>query len=145
MEALLGGENENDLEQEDEVEEEAEEEDPMADGEDAIMGVGGRKGNAKKMNRLRRLHRTLFFARQLQMPDWMLAMPDDLAASWLLLVRPEGDRCLLLSDSGRVEVRRKNGYVLERFQDSRLPSGLTVLDVVCMETPLETEKPSMQV
>lgn len=108
------------------------------------MDCEQRDAGRKKLHRLRRLHRTLFFARQLQVPDWLLQVPEDLTDDWLLLVRPAGDRCLLLSDSGRVEVRRKNGYVLERFQDSRLPSGLTVLDVVCMESPSEPEKHCMQ-
>mmetsp|Transcript_95165 Transcript_95165/g.297599 ORF Transcript_95165/g.297599 Transcript_95165/m.297599 type:complete len:476 (+) Transcript_95165:73-1500(+) len=105
------------------------------DDADAMVDTdaAARKAHGKKMRRLRRLHRTLFFARQLQVPDWMCEVPEDLASSWLLLVKPEGDRCLLLSDGGRVEVRRKNGYVLERFSDSRLPRGLTILDVVCME------------
>jgi len=130
MEALLGGDQQNDVEEEVEVEEECEEEEEG--GGDAEMGDDRRRRN-RRMTRLRRLHRTLFFARQLQVPDWMLAVPEDLAASWLMLVRPEGDRCLFLSDGGRVEVRRKNGYVLERFTDSRMPRGLTILDVVCIE------------
>merc|ERR1719451_291294 len=53
-----------------------------------------------------------------------------------MMVRPEGDRCLLFShDGGRVEIRRKNGYVHERYTDARMPKGLTILDVVCVESP----------
>lgn len=125
MEALIGS-KENDLEEVVEVPD---------DEDDGDMDIDGGYQKGKKMNRLRRLHRTLFFARQLQVPDWMLAPPSDLADSWLVLAKPEGDRCLLLSDGGRVEVRKKNGYVLERYSDSRLPRGLTILDVVAIEAP----------
>jgi len=134
IEALLGDQL-NDLDREVDVEED---EDEDADGacEVADAEMAGSQVCGQKRRRLRRLHRTLFFARQLQVPDWMLEAPEDLATSWLLLVRPEGDRCLLLSDGGQVEVRRKNGYVLERYVDSRMPRGLTILDTVCIEGPL---------
>eukprot|EP00927_Polykrikos_kofoidii_P051079 TRINITY_DN44896_c0_g1_i1.p1 TRINITY_DN44896_c0_g1~~TRINITY_DN44896_c0_g1_i1.p1 ORF type:complete len:489 (+),score=81.69 TRINITY_DN44896_c0_g1_i1:153-1619(+) len=88
-----------------------------------------------KCQRLRRLHRTCFFARQMQMPDWMTEVPTDLATSWLLLLKPEGDRCLLLSDGGKVQILRKNGQLHEKYHDSRLPRGLTILEVVCVEGP----------
>ena len=136
MEALLGGNSQNDLEEEVEIPEE-DDEDIIESGD---MDMDGGYGQGRKMQRLRRLHRTLFFARQLQMPDWMLVPPNDLAQSWLVLAKPEGERCLLLSDGGRVEVRKKNGYVLERYSDSRLPRGLTVLDVVCIEGPAKIQE-----
>jgi len=127
MESLLN-EEVNDVEHEVEVED-FEEEDA-----DAMVDVDAdQKSAGRRMRRLRRLHRTLFFARQFQVPDWMVEIPTDLEGNWLLQVRPEGDRCLLLSDGGRVEVRRKNGFVLERYSDSRMPRGLTILDVVCIE------------
>mmetsp|Transcript_39065 Transcript_39065/g.48406 ORF Transcript_39065/g.48406 Transcript_39065/m.48406 type:complete len:468 (-) Transcript_39065:248-1651(-) len=132
MEALLGGNSQNDLEEEVEIPEE-DEDGETGDIDD--MDMDGGYGHGKKMQRLRRLHRTLFFARQLQVPDWMLSPPTDLAQSWLVLAKPEGERCLLLSEGGRVEVRKKNGYVLERYTDSRLPRGLTILDVVSIEGP----------
>lgn len=106
-----------------------------ADAADATMGQDGRQAGAKRAQRLRKLHRSLFFARQFQMPDWMTEVPEDLATNWLVMVRPEGERCLLLSDGGRVQVRRKNGFIHERFTDSRLPRGLTILDVVCIDGP----------
>lgn len=136
MEALLR-QDENDVEAKVEIEDELDEEGEDAGGAcgdmDMVDSKGGKHGD--KMRRLRSLNRTLFFARQLQIPDWMVEVPADLGSSWLLAVKPEGERCLLLSEGGRVEVRRKNGYVLERYVDSRLPQGLTVLDVVCIEGP----------
>ena len=104
------------------------------------MDMDGGYAHGKKMQRLRRLHRTLFFARQMQIPDWMLVPPQDLAESWLVLAKPEGDRCLLLSEGGRVQVRQKNGHILEKFTDSRFPRGLTILDAVCIEGP-QPQKP----
>merc|ERR1719197_2049529 len=106
--------------------------------------VSGRKHRGNKMRRLRRMQRTMFFARQMQAPDWMTEVPADLSTSWMMMVRPEGDRCLLLSDGGRVEIRRKNGYVHERYTDSRMPKGLTVLDVVCVESPPDAAAAAME-
>ena len=123
-----------------EVEIQDDDDDEVADpSTDMDMGDGYAQG--KKMQRLRRLHRTLFFARQMQIPDWMLVPPQDLAESWLVLAKPEGDRCLLLSDGGHVHVRQKNGHILEKFTDSRFPRGLTILDAVCIEPP-QTKKPA---
>merc|ERR1719197_2140158 len=99
--------------------------------------VSGRKHRGNKMRRLRRMQRTMFFARQMQAPDWMTEVPADLSTSWMMMVRPEGDRVLLLSDGGRVEIRRKNGYVMERYTDSRMPRGLTMLDCICVEKPAD--------
>lgn len=139
MEALLCS-HDNDVEAEVEVEDEDDDaaEEKMVDAEadaDADM-VGKRRHNGNKMKRLRRLNRTMFFARQMQAPDWMIDVPSDLSTAWMMMVRPEGDRCLLFShDGGRVEIRRKNGYVHERYTDARMPKGLTILDVVCVESP----------
>jgi len=141
MEALLGSQ-ENDLEAT--VQVEAADEDledvpgMMPDADTEMDSRPNGRNNQSKLYRIRQLTRTLFFARQLQNPDWMVQPPDDLSTSWLVVLRPEGDRCLLLSNGGRVEVRRKNGYVLERYTDSRMPAGLTILDVVCMEGLSET-------
>mmetsp|Transcript_58719 Transcript_58719/g.137016 ORF Transcript_58719/g.137016 Transcript_58719/m.137016 type:complete len:479 (-) Transcript_58719:137-1573(-) len=128
MEALLGSEGTIDADAEVEVEEEGEDDDTMDVSAD-------RHPSGKKSRRLRQLQRTLFFARQLQVPDWPVAMPEDLSTNWLVLLRPEGERCLLLSEGGKVEIRQKNGHVSERYMDSRLPKGLTILDVVAVDGP----------
>lgn len=129
METLLAeeGQDEGEVEVEDDE-----------DDEDADMAPSSNKISGKKMRRLRMLHKTLFFARQLQIPDWLLDMPPDLVSSWLVQVRPEGDRFLLLSDGGSVQVRRKNGHLLERYRDARFPHGLTILDVIAVEPPQVT-------
>jgi len=143
MDALLSTEV-NDVEEEVEVEDDDDDEAAMLDaGGDSIGGDEmdvEKKAAGKKMKSLRKLHRTLFFSRQLQVPDQMIEVPEDLP-SWLMSVRPEGERCLLLSEGGRVEVRRKNGYVHERYSDSRLPRGLTILDCVCIEEEPGVEEP----
>mmetsp|Transcript_65312 Transcript_65312/g.156126 ORF Transcript_65312/g.156126 Transcript_65312/m.156126 type:complete len:489 (+) Transcript_65312:88-1554(+) len=129
MEALLTSETGGN----DAVEVEVEVDD---DEEDESMDVcGDRKAAGEKKRRLVQLQRTLFFSKQLQMPDWPLEFPSDLAENWLAMLRPEGERCLLLSDGGQVEVRRKNGSVAERYLDTRFPKGLTILDVVAMDRP----------
>lgn len=145
MEALLGDSEANDLEQqvefEDDVDDDAVDGEAMVDdGSGAVDDVdmaltsAQRRDRARKLRRLRRLHRTIFFARQLQVPDWMVEVPEDLSSNWLVLVRPEGERCLLLSNDGRVEVRRKNGLRQDRYTDCRMPKGLTILEVVCIES-----------
>lgn len=145
MEALIG-DQENDLEQEVEIESDEDElEEKVADDQDADMGSPARHKDNNKMRRLRKLTRTLFFARQMQAPDWMIEVPSDLSTNWMMMVRPEGDRVLLLSDGGRVEIRRKNGYVMERYTDSRMPRGLTMLDCICVEKPADaTSVPEAQ-
>jgi len=132
MQSLLAGDGGKDGDEEVEVSDDDDEEEEDID----MQG----RGNGKKMRRLRMLHKNLWFARQLQNPDWLLEMPQDLTSSWLVQVRPEGDRCLLLSNDGCVMVRRKNGTVLERYKDCRFPQGLTVLDVVCMDSEEDKER-----
>eukprot|EP00405_Crypthecodinium_cohnii_P025833 CAMPEP_0206492032 /NCGR_PEP_ID=MMETSP0324_2-20121206/45632_1 /ASSEMBLY_ACC=CAM_ASM_000836 /TAXON_ID=2866 /ORGANISM="Crypthecodinium cohnii, Strain Seligo" /LENGTH=557 /DNA_ID=CAMNT_0053973901 /DNA_START=66 /DNA_END=1739 /DNA_ORIENTATION=+ len=137
MAALLGSAEGNGNDGDDE-EVEIQEED-VEDAEMDIDSGSNHTNKGKKMQRLRKLHRTLFFARQFQMPDWMLDPPADLTINWLVQVKPEGDRCLLLSDGGSVQIRRKNGHILEHYTDTRFPRGLTILDVVCLESLQETQ------
>lgn len=105
--------------------------------EDADMKTGGRS-----KRHLRRIRRWAFFARMPMVPDWMIAVPEDLAANWMMFVRPEGERCLLMSDdkSSKIQVRRRNGRVLEVFQDPRFPRGQTIVDAVCVETGMDTKQ-----
>ena len=36
-------------------------------------------------------------AQQLMVPEWMTDIPPDLPSSWLVMPRPEGKRCLVIS------------------------------------------------
>jgi snurportin-1 len=38
-----------------------------------------------------------YFAHQLMVPEWMTDIPPDLPSSWLVMPRPEGKRCLVIS------------------------------------------------
>jgi len=58
----------------------------------------------------------------LMLPEWMSDVPADVARSWLMLPRPAGQRCLVVSANGQTTARRRNGAVLARFP-SALPGG----------------------
>lgn len=146
VDSLLGGEVVDEAKKCVDIESESDSDDELPDTEmqteGAATGADDFSATVRKKRgkRQRRVGRDLYFARQLQVPDWMTEVPPDLASSWLLMVRPDGDRHLLLSESGHVEVRRKNGHVVERYTDTRLPDGLTILDVVCVKPPRDTGK-----
>jgi snurportin-1 len=61
-------------------------------------------------------------ANALALPEWMSEVPEDLARSWLVVPRPAGQRCLVVSARGQTTARRRNGSVLARFS-SALPGG----------------------
>lgn len=62
------------------------------------------------------------YANALMLPEWMAGVPDDLARAWLMLPRPAGQRCLVVSARGQTTARRRNGAVLAHFP-SALPGG----------------------
>lgn len=78
-----------------------------------------------------------FWANQMMIPEWMIEIPSDLSHSWLVMPRPEGQRCLVIAERGLTVARRRNGIVRDRFESS-LPGGgqssrmnaKTVLDCV---------------
>ncbi|KAG8459582.1 hypothetical protein KFE25_000938 [Diacronema lutheri] len=61
-------------------------------------------------------------ANALMLPEWMAEVPEDLARSWMVLPRPAGQRCLVVSARGQTTARRRNGAVLAHFP-SALPGG----------------------
>lgn len=63
-----------------------------------------------------------YFARQLMQPEWMSDIPQDLGSSWLVMPRPEGKRCLVISTGNYTYARSRTGALLLRFP-SKLPGG----------------------
>jgi hypothetical protein len=59
---------------------------------------------------------------ELMVPEWMTEPPASLATEWLVVPRPEGKRCVLVSSGGRTVSRGRNGKVMHRFR-SGLPGG----------------------
>jgi snurportin-1 len=55
-------------------------------------------------------------------PEWLLAVPVDLAASYYVLPRPEGKRALVVACNGKTVSRLRNGRRLHHFP-SALPGG----------------------
>lgn len=62
------------------------------------------------------------YANALMSPEWMADVPDDIARAWLMMPRPAGQRCLVVSARGQTTARRRNGSVLAHFP-SALPGG----------------------
>ena len=77
------------------------------------------------------------FANELQFPDWMIEAPADLGSNWLVQLRPEGKRVILIIKEGRVSIRSKQGKLLTRnlfVEPGLLPFGLTILDCIIPDT-----------
>lgn len=99
--------------------------------EDDIVEV---EMTSKKSERKRRkIRRWQYFARQFMIADWFIDAPANLDSEWLVYMRPEGDRCMLFSDSGRTVIQRKNGRACKKFFDERFPRGETILDGVLVD------------
>lgn len=90
---------------------------------DEATAFANARGDSRARKRARRsVAARRRFARQMQLPDWMTAVPADLSSAWFVLPRPEGTRCLVVSAGGRTVSRKRNGCVLHRF-NSALPHG----------------------
>ena len=63
-----------------------------------------------------------YYKQQFMHPEWLVDIPPDLAASWLVMPRPEGDRCLVIAARGKTTARLRNGRVKAVFP-SQLPGG----------------------
>lgn len=63
-----------------------------------------------------------FWAAQLMIPEWLTEIPGDLHGRWLVMPRPQGTRCLLVSSRARTCAVARNGRVLQAFA-SALPGG----------------------
>ncbi len=62
------------------------------------------------------------YADLLAIPEYMVEIPPDLKENWLIVPKPEGVRCLVISSNGITTSRKKNGKILAKFQ-SLLPDG----------------------
>ena len=56
------------------------------------------------------------------MSEWLVEVPEDLAAKWLLILCPEGRRNLVIAANGTTKVFSKNGMMMKSFP-SNLPGG----------------------
>ncbi|KAG2451618.1 hypothetical protein HYH02_003399 [Chlamydomonas schloesseri] len=62
------------------------------------------------------------YGNELMQPEWMTDVPADLGSNWLVMPRPEGMRCLLVTARGRTVSWLRNGAPLHRFHCA-LPGG----------------------
>ena len=80
-------------------------------------GNKGRKPEALKDWKRRR-----DFSATLCVPEWMVEIPSNLEADWLLIPRPEGKRFILTSKRGKTTLRSLNGYA--KHIKSNLPGSM---------------------
>ncbi|KAB5565929.1 hypothetical protein PHYPO_G00247150 [Pangasianodon hypophthalmus] len=62
------------------------------------------------------------YANQLMLSEWLVDVPADLSADWLLVVCPVGKRSLIVASKGSTSSYTKSGYCVNRFP-SLLPGG----------------------
>lgn len=86
---------------------------------DNEKGARGRKPEAIKDWKRRRE-----FSATLCVPEWMVEIPSNLEADWLLIPRPEGKRFILTSKRGKTTLRSLNGYA--KHAKSNLPGSMWI-------------------
>ncbi|KAK9915988.1 hypothetical protein WJX75_007001 [Coccomyxa subellipsoidea] len=63
-----------------------------------------------------------FFSNQLMQHEWLTDIPGDLASNWVVMPRPEGQRCLVIASHQHTVSRTRSGSILHSFP-SPLPGG----------------------
>ena len=95
--------------------------------------------NPRTKIRPRRLRKS--YKNQLMMSEWLVEVPEDLAAKWLMILCPEGRRNLVIAAHGSTKVFSKSGKQMKSFP-SNLPGGnrqqrkkvaYTILDCIYSE------------
>eukprot|EP00922_Rhytidocystis_sp_ex-Travisia-forbesii_P045624 GHVS01068070.1.p1 GENE.GHVS01068070.1~~GHVS01068070.1.p1 ORF type:complete len:501 (+),score=98.29 GHVS01068070.1:1217-2719(+) len=83
-----------------------------------------------------------FYSKQLIICDWIVGenLPSDLGTEWMVYLRPEGKRCLVVSSRGSVKVRDKCGALMREVPGTQkaamarfLNNGLTVFECVMVQ------------
>eukprot|EP00750_Incisomonas_marina_P001517 INCI11299.1.p1 GENE.INCI11299.1~~INCI11299.1.p1 ORF type:complete len:454 (+),score=71.92 INCI11299.1:184-1545(+) len=64
----------------------------------------------------------MFYASQFMRPEWLTCRPDFNSGDWMVVARPDGQRCIVAASRGLTTSRTKTGNVLHRWP-SELPSG----------------------
>lgn len=78
---------------------------------------------------------------QLMLSEWLVEIPEDLEADWVLIACPAGKRCLIVAQFGRTCAYSRTGHLLLELGTSPFPGGsralqrnaLTLLDAVYCE------------
>lgn len=61
-----------------------------------------------------------WWSSQFMIPEWMVDVPADLGSAWIVLPRPEGQRCIVTVSHGTAVVRNSSGGILEIFSSATL-------------------------
>ncbi|KAI1280890.1 Snurportin-1 [Halotydeus destructor] len=59
----------------------------------------------------------------LMMSEWLVDVPQDFEANWLLVPCPVGKRCLVVASHGETKIFGRNGYCLKSHFPSLIPGG----------------------
>ncbi|KAG7394771.1 hypothetical protein PHYBOEH_004677 [Phytophthora boehmeriae] len=104
-----------------------EEGDPPSDASSEPMDVSSVSKRKSREERVKQ--RREHFSKQLMVPEWLIDVPADLdgrgsalGEGWYVLPRPEGKRCLVVSNGGITLARIPSGSILKKFP-SALPCG----------------------
>jgi len=68
----------------------------------------------------RRMYRS--YKNQLMLSEWLVEVPVDIAANWILILCPEGRRNFVIASNGLTKVYSKSGKMVKKFP-SNLPGG----------------------
>ena len=52
------------------------------------------------------------FSRTFMHPDTLVEIPPDLKTEWMVMLRPEGERCLVSLKNNTMTLRSRNGYMI---------------------------------
>ena len=89
---------------------------------DEMQSVRMVEETKRKPEALKDLERRRRFSSTLCLPEWMIEIPPDLNANWLVMPRPEGKRYILSSKRGKTILRSVNGY--SKVVKSNLPGSV---------------------
>jgi len=68
----------------------------------------------------RRTHKTpicdtRLYSKTFMHPDTMIEIPENLSSDWMVMLRPEGERCLIVVNSNTVVIRSRNGSIIAKY------------------------------
>ncbi|KAJ8417047.1 hypothetical protein AAFF_G00282740 [Aldrovandia affinis] len=95
----------------------SEEEEELESGE---KEAGEKEEEGMEIEQRKKLPR--HYANQLMLSEWLVDVPPDLDADWLMVVCPVGKRSLVVASKGSTAAYTKSGYCVNRFP-SFLPGG----------------------
>ena len=95
---------------------------PAAGVSEQAVAVLAAKKDARKEHIANQRRKRAFYASQFMQPEWLNCQPSFRSPDWMIVARPDGQRCIVSASRGLTTSRTKNGNVLHRWP-SELPMG----------------------